>query len=189
MNDGGSVPGMATTETIPRWDLSPIFAGIDDRSFSGAVEGIYASVDRLVALFDEHDIREVVDKRPVTDADVDALEAVLAEVNDVQTQMRIVSTYLYALVTTDSRDDAAAANMVELQTRSAALGPLMKRLGSWVAGLGVDELAGAQRPRRRAPVRAAEVRGGRRLPDERSRGVARGRARAFGIAGVVAAAR
>ena len=27
MNDGGSVPGMATTETIPRWDLSPIFAG------------------------------------------------------------------------------------------------------------------------------------------------------------------
>ena len=101
-NDGGSVPGMATTETIPRWDLSPIFAGIDDRSFSGAVEGIYASVDRLVALFDEHDIREIVDKRPVTDADVDALEAVLAEVNDVQTQMRIVSTYLYALVTTDS---------------------------------------------------------------------------------------
>jgi oligoendopeptidase F len=138
--DGDSVPGMATTEAIPRWDLSPIFAGINDRSFSGALEGIYASVDRLVALFDEHDIRDV-DKRPIADADVDALETVLAEVNDVQTQMRIVSTYLYALVTTDSRDEAAAANMVELQTRSAALGPLMKRLGSWVAGLGVDELA------------------------------------------------
>ena len=29
--------------------------------------------------------------------------------------------------------------MVELQTRSAALGPLMKRLGAWLAALGVEE--------------------------------------------------
>ena len=98
---------MATTETAPRWDLTPIFAGIDDRAFAGALEGIYAGVDRLVAFFDEHDIRDQP-PRPVTDADVAALESVLTDVNELQTQMRIVSTYLYALVTTDSRNDAAA---------------------------------------------------------------------------------
>jgi pepF/M3 family oligoendopeptidase len=129
---------MATTETAPRWDLTSIFAGMDDRAFSGTLEGIYAAVDRLVALFDERDIREHA-PRPVTDADVDTLETVLAEVNDVQNHMRVVTAYLYALVTTDSRNEIAAANMVELQTRSAALGPLMKRLGAWLAALGVDE--------------------------------------------------
>src|SRR3954452_2807086 len=51
-----TLPEMATTETAPRWDLTPIFAGLDDRTFSGSLEGIYASVDRLVALFDERDI-------------------------------------------------------------------------------------------------------------------------------------
>jgi pepF/M3 family oligoendopeptidase len=128
---------MATTETPPRWDLTPLFAGLDDRAFSGALEGIYAAVDRLVAQFDELDIRATA-PRTVTDADVRALEAVVRDLNDVQGQMRIVSTYLYALTTTDSRDDAAAANMVELQTRSAALGPLMKRLGAWLASLDVE---------------------------------------------------
>jgi len=131
---------MTGTETPPRWDLNPIFPSLEDRTFSLAIEGIYADVDRLAALFDEHGIGEM-DPRPVTDADVAALEAALTSINAVQRQLRPVSTYLYALVTTDSRDDKAAANMVELQTRTAALGPLMKRLGSWLVALDVDEFA------------------------------------------------
>ncbi len=129
---------MTGTETPPRWDLSPIFPDLDDRAFSLAIEGIYADVDRLAALFDEHGIGEI-EPRAVTDADVAALESALTSINSVQQQLRPVSTFLYALVTTDSRDDKAAANMVELQTRTAALGPLMKRLGSWLVALGVDD--------------------------------------------------
>ena len=68
---------MTTTATPPRWDLTPIFAGLDDRAFGGALESIFASVDRLVAQFDELDIR-ATEPRPVTDADVRALDAVLA---------------------------------------------------------------------------------------------------------------
>jgi oligoendopeptidase F len=130
---------MTRTDTPPRWDLTPIFAGLDDRRFSGAVEGIYAAVERLSALFDEREVREIA-ARPVTDADIGTLETILEDVNSVQSDMRIVSTFLYALVTTDSRDDDAAAAMVELQTRTAALGPLMKRLGAWLAALDVDTL-------------------------------------------------
>jgi oligoendopeptidase F len=51
----------------------------------------------------------------------------------------MLSTYLYARITTDSRDDDAAARTVEMQTRTAPLGPLAKRLGSWLDALGVDE--------------------------------------------------
>ena len=178
---------MTGTETPPRWDLTPIFPGLDDRSFSLSIEGIYggvdrlvarlmrgrrcmtgtetpprwdltpifrgastiarsrsvdrrastAAVDRLVARFDEQGIGEI-QPRPMTDADVALLDGVLTEINDIQQQLRPVSTFLYGLTTTDSRDDKAAANMVELQTRTAALGPLMKRLGSWLAALEVD---------------------------------------------------
>jgi len=92
---------MATTDTAPRWDLTPIFAGTDDRAFTNSLEGIYASVDRLVTAFDEHDIRAIA-PRPITEDDVAALESLLADLNALQTQMRIVSAFLYALTTTDS---------------------------------------------------------------------------------------
>jgi len=135
---------MTTTDPMqlgapPRWDLTPIFTGLDDRGFSAALEQLYADVDRLAALFDAHGIR-ATEPRAVREDDTAALEAALAAMNDLNTQLRTISSYLYALVTTDSRDDKAAAHMVELQTRTSALGPLTKRLGAWLAALDLDEL-------------------------------------------------
>ena len=48
---------MTALDSPPRWDLTPIFGALDDRGFTNAVEGIYAEVGRLAALYDEHDIR------------------------------------------------------------------------------------------------------------------------------------
>jgi oligoendopeptidase F len=130
---------MTATDAPPRWDLTPIFPGLDDRAFTGALEGVYAEVDRLAALYDEHDIR-ACEPRAVTDADVAAVDAVLASTNHLQAELRPVATYLYALASTDSRDDEAAARHVELQTRAAQLAPLGKRLGAWLASLDVETL-------------------------------------------------
>ena len=130
---------MTTTEAPPRWDLTPIFGGVDDRSFNIALEGVYARIDRLVALYDELDVRDTA-PRAVDEADVSALESVLHATNELQSELRPVSTYLYALITTDSRNDLAASRHVELQTRGAPLAPLAKRLGAWLAALGADEL-------------------------------------------------
>ena len=126
------------TTTAPRWDLTPLYPSLDDRSFNNAVEGVYAQVDRLAALYDEFDIRET-ESRAVTDADVAGMEAVLTLTNALSEELQRVRAYLYALTTTDSRDDAAAAQMAEMQTRTAALGPLGKRLGAWLASLNVDD--------------------------------------------------
>jgi oligoendopeptidase F len=130
---------MTTTEAPPRWDLTPIFGGVDDRSFNIALEGVYARIDRLVALYDELDVRDTA-PRAITDADVRALESVLHATNELQSELRPVSTYLYALISTDSRNDLAASRHVELQTRGAPLAPLAKRLGAWLSALGADEL-------------------------------------------------
>ena len=135
---------MTATQAPPRWDLSPIFVGLEDRSFNGALEGVYARIDRLVALYDELDIR-AGEPRAVSAADVAALEAVLEATNELQAELRPVATYLYAVVSTDSRDDVAAARHVELQTRAAPIAPLAKRLGAWLATLDVDAFV-AQSP-------------------------------------------
>jgi oligoendopeptidase F len=130
---------MTLTDAPPRWDLTPIFPGIDDRAFTGALEGVYAQVDRLAALYEQFDVR-ATEPRAVTEDDVAAVNAVLASTNHLQAELRPVATYLYALVTTDSRNDQAMARYVELQTRAAPLAPLGKRLGAWLASLDVEAL-------------------------------------------------
>jgi pepF/M3 family oligoendopeptidase len=128
---------VADNATAPRWDLTPIFPGLDDRTFTDALERTFANVDRLGALYDELGVREV-DRRQPTDADVAALDLVLNATNEVHTELRPVSAYLHGLVSTDSRNERAMALSVELQTRTAALGPLSKRLGAWLAALDVE---------------------------------------------------
>ncbi len=131
---------MTTTGQAPRWDLATIFPALDDRAFTGALEGIFANVDRLGALYDELDIRDLEPREP-TNADITALDEVLVATNAMHEELRPVNAYLHGLVTTDSRNERAAALAVELQTRTAALGPLGKRLGAWLAALGIDEFA------------------------------------------------
>jgi oligoendopeptidase F len=55
----------------------------------------------------------------------------------------VISAFLHALITTDSRNDDAAARYVELQTRAAPLGPLYKRLGAWLHALGIESFVDA----------------------------------------------
>ena len=64
---------MSTTETspteLPRWSVADVHESLESRSFNEALERIGAETTRLVALFDEHDIR-ATDPRPVTSADI-----------------------------------------------------------------------------------------------------------------------
>ena len=85
---------MTTTETPPRWDLAPIFGGLDDRAFTSALEGVYARIDRLAVLYDELDIHAIEPREP-TDADVAGLEAVIDATNELQVELRRVSAFLY----------------------------------------------------------------------------------------------
>jgi oligoendopeptidase F len=128
-----------TTTAAPRWDLTPIYGGLDARGFTDDLERVFADVDRLAARYDELDIRGCV-PRPVEERDREHLVEVIAVTNDLHRRLRRVNTFLYGLITTDSRDEHAAALTVELQSRTAALGPLSKRLAQWLAALGVDDL-------------------------------------------------
>ena len=141
MTTTDSLTGTGTGE-LPRWSVSDVHTSLDARSFTDALEQAGADADRLVALFDELDIR-ATPSRSVTDADGAAADSVLRELNRVTDEANLLRVYIYATVATDSRDERAQAVFSEARQLDATLRPLSSRLADWAASLGVDELAEA----------------------------------------------
>ena len=129
------------TET-PRWDATDVFADLGSREYAAAREALGASVTRLVALYDEHDVRGGAG-RTVDDAAVAAFDEVVAATNDVSEQSGLLGAYLTSFVATDSTNDLAQGEQSKLQTELAVVTQLRSRLDAWVAALGVDELTAA----------------------------------------------
>ncbi|HET9691562.1 MAG TPA: M3 family oligoendopeptidase [Acidimicrobiales bacterium] len=130
------------TDVLPGWDLDSLFPGVGSRQVAAAREGVVADLRRLGALFDRHDVRGGA-ARPVTDADRAALREVVDAVNGLLEQLQPLEAYLHGLVTTDARDDAAAAAVAGLQADLVAFDTLKVRLDAWIGRLGADALVAA----------------------------------------------
>ena len=130
------------TDVLPRWDLTPFFPSIADRSVAAAVEEVAAEVVRLAALYDEHGVRAGL-RRPVDAEVVASFEAVVAATEAVRQRLRLVTAYVTAHVDTDAADEEAAARQAELQAAAAPLRALAPRFDGWVASFGADALIAA----------------------------------------------
>jgi pepF/M3 family oligoendopeptidase len=161
---------MSTTETdtteLPRWSVADVHESLQARSFVEAQERVEAGATRLVALFDEHGIR-ALDPRPVTPADGEAADAVIAAYNALETEMSELGATIYATVTTDSRDEVAQSLASRLDVQGAKVGPLLARLADWVHSLGVDELAtvSTEVAEHRGPLTRLDERAGHQMSE------------------------
>lgn len=125
---------MLDPERYPRWDVSTYFPSLDAPEFAAAHEGLGAAIGRLGGLYDERGVR-------ATDQpDLDAVDEVLAATNEVMDQLRLVSSYVHAFVSTDARDDRAQSLASELRAMAAPLSPLRTRLDAWLASFDTDAL-------------------------------------------------
>jgi oligoendopeptidase F len=113
-------------DSLPRWSVADVHESFDSRSFSDAKERSTADVERLIVLFDELNIR-ATDQRALTDADGTAADRVIIEFNRVSDDLDLLDAYVYATVSTDSRNAQAQS--------------LLARLAEWVKSLGADRLA------------------------------------------------
>jgi oligoendopeptidase F len=129
---------MTATE-LPHWDLTDVFPSIGSREYAAAREELGADLQRLTALYDEHDVRGGDDKQ-VDDATVQAFEQVLDETNAVMDRTRLLTAYLNSFVSTDARDDLAQGELSQLQAELSQLARLRSRFDAWVAALGDSEL-------------------------------------------------
>lgn len=133
---------MTTTDDVsvdlPRWDVSTVFPSLASREFAAAHEQLTATIDRLVALYDEHDVRG--GDKHLDDAAVASFEAVVDATNAAREAVRVVVAYVHAFVSTDATDAEAQSIDSRIKAQLAPLGALNARFEAWVAVLGAEEL-------------------------------------------------
>jgi pepF/M3 family oligoendopeptidase len=125
---------------LPRWSVADVHQSFDARSFTDAMEAAGAGVTRLEALFEEHNVRAIAN-RPVQPADGEAADSVISTFNNVVEAQEILGAYIYATVSTDSRNERAQGLLSEMETLDARVSPLLARLADWVSSLGTEQLA------------------------------------------------
>ncbi len=124
---------------LPTWSVADVHESFEARSFLAAKEQAGADVDRLIALFDEHGIR-AVEHRSARAEDGAAADAVIAEYNRVAADLDLLGAYIYASVSTDSRNATAQAELSEIEPIESRLRPLLARLADWVGSFDLADL-------------------------------------------------
>ncbi len=130
-----------TDTSLPTWSVSDLHESLTSRSFVDAMERIGAQVQRLESLFDELDIRATDDTR-VDDATGSRVDRAITAFNETVAELEVLEAYVYATVSTDSRDETAQSSLSELDVLGSRVSPLLARLADFVDVHGVDVLAG-----------------------------------------------
>jgi pepF/M3 family oligoendopeptidase len=125
----------ASSESLPRWDLSAAFPGIDTPGFSEAFADWLGAIDGLAALFDAESVGG--DGGAV---DHERFARVLTAVNDTLERTETMGAYLSALVSADSRDDAAQARLSEFSIAESRLTVLRARFTAWLGAIDLDRM-------------------------------------------------
>jgi pepF/M3 family oligoendopeptidase len=127
-------------DALPTWSVADVHESFTARSFVDEMERVRADTARLVALFDEHDIRRCA-PRPVSEADGHTADDVIRALNEAGLRAEILAACVYATLTTNSFDETAQGLASEVETIDSQHRPLHARLADWVSSLGVDALA------------------------------------------------
>ncbi len=167
---GGSAAPAPAIDDLPTWDVSAYFPRLESREFTTAEEQVGASIQRLVALFDRHDVRTGDKALDPANPDLDtvaAFDEVVDELNRVSAELDLLDAFTYAFVSTDTTNAAAQAAMSRLMELSATMTDLFTRFDAWLAALGADALVTASSTARAHewPVRKGARRAERQMPE------------------------
>lgn len=130
---------MSTVVELPRWDMSVVYPSLESPEFVDDFAGLKESIAKLSDMFEEYRIGQAEGLK-VDPSVVDAFDAIVDAYNRLIDDFITVQAYVYAFVSTDSRDDLAQARLSELQQQSVRLSQLGVRFTSWIGSLDVDEL-------------------------------------------------
>jgi pepF/M3 family oligoendopeptidase len=119
--------------------MTAYFPSLTSREFAAAEERLGADVERMAVLYDHHQVRGGPPVQ-LTEDRINAFVEVLEATNDLLERLRLLAAYINAFVTTDARNDTAAALASQLQVQSARVRALSTRFDAWVAALGADAL-------------------------------------------------
>ena len=127
-------------ETLPRWDLTPLFTDIETPEFREAWARLEGAIEAFEALMERLGVGGP--DAPHTAA---ALEEVAAAYDAVAEALTPLRAYLQLRVATDAEDRPAAAKLSELEGLTLRLDQLRPRLIRWWGGFPEDFEAGPYR--------------------------------------------
>ena len=130
---------VAPTSTLPRWDMTPIFPGLDSPEFKSGFSSVSEAIDNLTALFDRYNISRH-DPAPLDDETIARFDEVITGWNDFLEQYRTLSAYISCILSTDTRDNLTQSRFSELQGQAVRVTMLANRFTAWVGSLDIDAL-------------------------------------------------
>ena len=134
-------PLAATDDPPPRWDLTPLFPGLDAPEFTTALLAATTAIADLAASLDGVTAPPpVAASDQASDDEATTISHLLTRYNTALERVELLGAYLYALVTTDSKNDLAQARLSELQRLQVELEKLGTRFVTWVGAHDVEAL-------------------------------------------------
>lgn len=126
---------MATTTDTPRWDLTPFFPSLTSPEFKASFQEYERMITGAESLWDQESVTS--GSAPMS---VAIVEQVLSTLNQLVERAILIGAYLECLVTTNSKDDVAAATASENDGLGARLSKLQTRFALWVGAQDIETL-------------------------------------------------
>lgn len=119
---------MPVSNAAPRWDLSPFFPSVQSAEFADAAAALDRKLGEAEAFWVSNSITAG------GKADVAVLDSAIKSLNDIWEQARLIAAYLECLVTTDSKDDVAAAALSGFDVLMVRIQKLQTQFSLWAGG-------------------------------------------------------
>jgi pepF/M3 family oligoendopeptidase len=120
--------------TLPHWDLTNVFPGLDSAAFQAAVDDLHRQLDALDAYLDDHHLARAPE--PPLNPDGTALAPVvsgcLERLNDALALSVTLNTYVRSFVTTNSFNTEARRWQSRLEQSSVHLRQALTRFQGWL---------------------------------------------------------
>lgn len=130
---------MSTTDTAPRWDLSPAFPSLESPEFAAEFTAVIETIAQIKATFEHIGVRHR-EQGDVTPAFAAQADEVIATWNDLMVRLEVIFPFLHCLISTDARDDAAKARLSALENATIELDSLETRLVAWIGSSDINAL-------------------------------------------------
>lgn len=112
------------------WDTDSLFPSLDSPKFASACAELTKAIERFATTL------EAAERRGGAESVADVITAQ----NEIIEQNRLIGAFIAALVTTNSRNDAARAAESELDMRMLPFEKLTTRVAAWIGTLDLDAL-------------------------------------------------
>lgn len=133
------------TETIPRWNLSNIYAGIDDPQLAVDMSVLKDETIALTRFF-ENDLLPKTDKQITPENLSKLLSHMVDLVNKINVRASTIGSYLYALTSMDSFDKEAERLQSQFQIGLLPLRNVSTRIAAWLGKISAQLPAALELP-------------------------------------------